>query len=474
MRISLPLLLVALAALLAALEPPARLVVSVAHGYIAKVACSAMFVGGRTEESVRASELHGVFSLFSWRADLDSRSVTASLPGGLLAATAALRPGGAAGLGCSLLPAGADARKRPDAADAVSEELARDAPSGGGVWPDGDEANATALAAALARVDAAAMAAALDDAFAEQEGAPPSALRNTRAVVVLVDGQIVAERYAPGFTAESRLAGWSMTKSMGNALVGARVLEGAMRLDTPLSLGGGSGRERLTVDQALRMSTGLEFDERYTVVPRDPSVMLFTRPSAADYAAAKPLEHEPDTHWSYSSGTSNLLSRALRDSYAGDERAYLAAPHAFFRRVGMRSALIETDAGGEHVLSSFGWATARDWARFGLLYQNDGVWAGRERVLPEGWSGYTRRATPASDGHYGAHWWLPGHLDAADEPGTSAALPADLFYANGFEQQHVAVSQSHRTVVVRLGCTRVTKNFSAARLFKAVFGAVRA
>jgi hypothetical protein len=174
--------------------------------------------------------------------------------------------------------------------------------------------------------------------------------------------------------------------------------------------------------------------------------MLMRARDAGGLAAAMPLGTEPDTVWAYSSGTTNIIARALRQAI-GDDEVYWRLPYErLYGPIGMTSALIETDPSGSFVGSSYSYATARDWARFGLLYLNDGVWNG-ERILPEDWVSYGVRPTPlAPRGEYGAHWWL----NAGER---FAGVPADEYRASGYEGQYVMVIPSRRTVIVRLGHT---------------------
>jgi hypothetical protein len=179
-----------------------------------------------------------------------------------------------------------------------------------------------------------------------------------------------------------------MTKSVTNALVGILVGQGKLSVDEPAPVPEWSGpddpRGAITLDQMLRMSSGLEFGEIYEDPRSDVCLMLFSVRDAAAYAADKPLETGPGGKWYYSSGTTNIISRIVRDSVGGTQADYFAFPRrALFDRIGMRSAIIEPDPSGTFVGSSYMYATARDWARFGLLYLQDGVWEG-ERILPEG------------------------------------------------------------------------------------------
>jgi CubicO group peptidase (beta-lactamase class C family) len=212
----------------------------------------------------------------------------------------------------------------------------------------------------------------------------------------------------------------------------------------------GDPRHAITLDYLLRMSSGLSFDESPWNPVSDVTVMLLGRPDAGLYAARKRLAAVPGTQWQYSSGTTNIISRAIR-AVINDDAAYADFPRrALFTRLQMSSAVIETDASGAFIGSSFGYATAREWARLGMLYINDGVWE-EERILPEGWVTYTRSPAPADPlKRYGAHVWLK----VADEYSGDAVLPADAFHAIGHAGQFVTMIPSAHLVVVRLGLTR--------------------
>jgi CubicO group peptidase (beta-lactamase class C family) len=236
--------------------------------------------------------------------------------------------------------------------------------------------------------------------------------------------------------------------------------------------GPGDPRAAITLDQLLRMSSGLSFGETKDG-DSDMVTMLFDRGDTAAYAAAKPLEHPPDSHWQYSSGTANIVSRILRHSFEGDQRAYFRFPrHALFDRIGMGSAVIEPDASGSFVASSFMFATARDWARFGLLFLEGGVWQG-ERILPAGWVAYSTTPTPrAPQGRYGAHWWLNAGEpdDPSDRPWPD--MPTDTFSTRGHEGQEVVVVPSRELVLVRLGQSRPESTYSSNDFGAAVLAAI--
>jgi CubicO group peptidase (beta-lactamase class C family) len=170
--------------------------------------------------------------------------------------------------------------------------------------------------------------------------------------------------------------------------------------------------------------------------------------------AAMPLAFPPDSHWAYSSGTSNIIARIVRDAFGGDVEAMMRYANAeLFDPAGMTSAFFEPDASGTPIGSSFAYMTARDWARFGELVRQDGVWDG-VRLLPEGWVRYATTPTPlAPQGAYGAHWWLNAGTPGAPEDRPWPRIPAEVYAARGHSGEWVAVVPSARLVVVRLGLT---------------------
>jgi CubicO group peptidase (beta-lactamase class C family) len=276
-------------------------------------------------------------------------------------------------------------------------------------------------------------------------------------VVVVYDGQLVAERYAEGFHKDMPLLGWSMAKSITGALVGILVGDGKLDIHAPAPVpewqAAGDPRRAITLDHLLRMSSGLAFDEIYKPL-YDATEMLYGSDDFAAFAADKPLAAAPDALWNYAGGTTNIVSRIVRKTIEKeDPRYYRFIYNRLFDRIGMYSAVLEPDTAGTFVGSSYCFATPRDWARFGQLYLNDGVWQG-ERVLPEGWVAYTTTPTPpAPRGEYGAHFWLN-----AGAPGDPANrlwpdAPRDAYAAQGFQEQKVIVIPSRKTVLVRFGAT---------------------
>jgi len=401
-----------------------------ALGFVAKGLCSDVFVGGVTPQQAKGDlPDEPIARLIRIRIDNDTRSVRASIP--LVATRTAIYRNGT---GCTLQPGSGDLialptfRPSPNAA-------AHSAPPGRSITTDADTA--------LFRV--------IDEAFTEPD---PAKRRDTRAIVILHHGLIIGERYASGYTAENRFTGWSMTKSVTSALTGILVGMGKLSLDQD-SLREewrSDARSAITLDDLLHMSSGLDFDESYT--PSGGATrMLFDAFDAAAVAAASPLAQPPGTHWEYSSATTNIISRLIRDAI-GNDAEYAAFPRrALFDRIGMTSAIFEPDPSGTFVGSSFLYATARDWARFGMLYLEDGVWNG-QRILPEGWVQYSVTPAPAAPlGKYGAQWWLNSGLPADTTQREWPALPRDIYWASGFNGQYVVVIPSRDLVVVRLGDT---------------------
>ena len=443
-------------------------IVEVALCFAAKRISSGVFLGHRTVESILAEEFaletpldYLLTPLIEPEVDHEAGRVIVRGLG--MERVAIYRPG----LGCVLVNGRSEEELRDEdrGVPRSTLELAEEIP-----WPLGDGG---VTGEPGEDVDVERLNAALGYAFEEPSGGPA---RRTRAVIVVHRGEIIAERYAAGFSRASRLEGWSMTKSVLSALVGIRIGQGKLALDQDHLLPEWSGtedpRSAITVDHLLRMSSGLEWHETYADPSAGPAQMLFVAPDAAAFAARERLSDEPDTRWSYSSGTSNILSAVLRNSFEKDADYHAFPRRALFDRIGMRSAVMEADPAGNFVGSSFCFATARDWARFGLLYLGDGVFAG-QRVLPEGWVDLSREPTPSSKrGRYGRHWWLNAGPPGAPDRRPFPELPADIFRAEGFEGQTVAVVPSLELVVVRLGCTKNGRGFSMNRLLTGVIAAL--
>ena len=294
----------------------------------------------------------------------------------------------------------------------------------------------------------------IDTAFAPDAG---PVLSGVRAVLLVQDGRIRAERYREGFGPESKFISWSMGKSMVQALAGVMVREGRIAPTSPLPVpewqqDPADPRRAITLDDALRMSTGLAFNEDYSDLQNSDAIRMLFGDGARDmgaYAASRPLLHPPGTFWDYSSGTTNIVSRVIRDLSGGTEQSYRGfAERALLAPIGIRDAVLEFDAAGTLIGSSLVFMTARDYARFGLLYLHDGVW-NSQRILPEGWVERGRRPTAGSKGRYGAHWWL-SFSDPEGVPTAKRQFPPDAFMARGHQEQSIIVIPSKRAVLVCL------------------------
>lgn len=284
----------------------------------------------------------------------------------------------------------------------------------------------------------------------------PESLGATHAFLAIQGGQLVAEHYDEAHGADDTYHSWSMAKSMTHALCGFALAGGAVDLHAPILvpewLGRGDARAQITLEHLLRMVSGLQFVEEYADAGISHTIeMLFGagKDDVAHYAADKPLEHAPGTFWLYSSGTTNIICRALATALGLDQAGFETYMRTrLLDPIGMRSAMPKFDAAGTFLGSSFCFCTARDFAKFGLLYLRDGVWDG-ERILPTGWVDHARTPTPVVPPEepmgYGAHWWL----DMAG-PGS--------FSANGYNGQYIVLVPEKDLILVRHGVSEDHKD----------------
>jgi hypothetical protein len=317
-------------------------------------------------------------------------------------------------------------------------------------------------------VDSSKLATAIKNIFVEQDTILPI---RTRAVVVVYKGQLIAERYADGFDAHTKLAGWSMTKSIFAALTGILVKQGRLQIDESAPVPEWSDvsdpRHRISIKNLLQQRSGLEFEEVYSKAS-DATRMLYEKADMAAFTASHHLKNKPGSVFYYSSGNSNILSRIIRETL-GDSLYYNFPYKQLFYKLGMYSAVIEPDASGTFVSSSYMYATARDWARFGLLYLNDGI-CNSERILPERWVKQSTSPAPGAVRGYGFQIWLNSGSDSSIRHFPNA--PADMYYADGFEGQMIFVIPSKDLVVVRLGLTQ-HNNFDGNKFLKEILAAIR-
>jgi CubicO group peptidase (beta-lactamase class C family) len=292
----------------------------------------------------------------------------------------------------------------------------------------------------------------VDRAFEEPN---PAKLRRTHAVVVVQDGDVIAERYGRGVGDGTPLPGWSMAKSVLNALVGVLVADGRLALDQRELLPqwrAPDPRSAISLEDLLRMRSGLRFSEAYGNPWSDVLHMLFNCPDAAGYAASLPLEHSPGRVWAYASGTSNIVSAIVRRTVGVSD--YAEWPRrVLFEPLQMDSAVLEPDEAGTFVCSSYVLATARDWARYGQLWL-DGGRASGEALVPQEWVRFSTTPTAESpEGRYGAHWWLKLNPEIGGNDPAAESIAPDAFFAIGHEGQTLTIIPSRRLVVVRLGAS---------------------
>lgn len=413
----------------------------------AKALCAAIFVSGRNAETVEREDMgfNPLFNLFTPKINMNKKTVSCSLLGTGIFKRKAIH---VEGLGPVLLSGVNEKNIRQWRPEIIPAEPAHPEKI---PWPQGDLLSV----APTANVDMKKIDNAVAKLFSEEN---PRKKLYTRAIVVVHKGRIIAERYGDGITKDTPLLSWSIAKSMVNALIGIMVQQGKIDIRKPAAVPEWQNvddpRRAITLDKMLKMSSGLDWVEVYAEKPiSDVNMMLFLQPDTAAFAASKPQIAPPDKEWRYSSGTTNIICRIIKER-TGDLNNYWKFPRQeLFNKIGMRSAIWSTDATGTFIGSSFVYATARDYARFGLLYLNDGVWQGK-RILPTGWVKYSTTPAPAApQGQYGAHFWLNGGKKIPPNERPYPKLPGDTYFARGYQGQIIAVIPSHKLVVVRLGMT---------------------
>ncbi len=291
-------------------------------------------------------------------------------------------------------------------------------------------------------IDYEALNKAVDNAFDKEN----NSVKKTRAVLVIHNNQIVAEKYAEGFSKNTKLLGWSMTKSITSAIVGVLSKQGKVALDQANLFPEWENDERskITLNNLLQMNSGLEWIEDYNTIS-DVTKMLFLTEDMPNVQLEKPLVGKPNNTWNYSSGTTNLISKFIRNQFETHQEYLDFWYEELIDKMGMHSMVLETDIAGNYVGSSYSWATARDWAKFGLLYLHNGNWNGQQ-ILDKSWIDYSVTPTNKSKGEYGAQFWL-------NAGGVYPNAPKDLFSCNGYQGQHVFIIPSKELIIVRFGLT---------------------
>ena len=426
------------------------------RGVQAILQCNGLFTGDRTLEQVFDQELAylrdpvGTAEGGDYVVDRERKAVAIGAPGAIPVMRAAFRDG----IGCVIMS--------PDQTfDDIDELPIQTAPPLAGdpstmAWPDGDIVAAGGLPAG---VDPVALQAASDWTFERESEA-----QVTLSFIVVQDGQILHERYAPGVNAFTKTRTWSTAKSIASTLIGMLVDEGRLDLDAPLPFdwlpeNAGSPetdpRRHITLRHALNMSSGLyPVDSWGMEYATGSGFSYWAGASSVEGARNRSLMREPGTFWDYENYDTLLGVYAMKLAI-GDPQAYLEFPRErLLDKLGMRNTFLSTDRFGDFILSSQVYTTARDLARFGMLYAQNGMWKD-ERLLSEEWIEFVRTPAPAtseSGNSYGGQWWLV--------PDDRTDVPSDAYSTAGNRGQYVVVVPSHDLVIVRRGLDYPPQGFS--------------
>lgn len=394
-------------------------------GYAAKNLCSAVFVSGRTQAEVEALDLNFSFiKLNKNHVDFQDSSVTSTFLWGK--SKAVFREG----FGATLLR-GVDEKefrkiKFPESVLKYNQDTIS--------WPLGNLVKDT-----ITGIDLGALKQISNNLVSQKIYGG-----NAFAFMVLHKGLPVAETYMKPFDLKTRFLSWSVAKSFTNTLAGIMVADGKLDINSPVELDSWANDDRklITINDLMQMQSGLVWNEDYGN-RSDVTVMLHCENDFAGFTLNKPLEAKPGSKWYYSSGTVNVLNYVMRKKFSNESDYYLFSKIRLFDKIGMPNTVFETDPSGTQVGSSYIYATARDYARYGLLYIQDGVFNGQQ-ILPEGWVDYSISAASGSGEKYGALFWL-------NKSKTIPSAPEDMYWCQGHNGQRVFIIPSKELVVVVLG-----------------------
>ncbi|PHZ86378.1 serine hydrolase domain-containing protein [Paremcibacter congregatus] len=415
---------------------------TIGAAFAAKHVCSEFYLNGRSIDEIFQRDLMAVderTSLFSAKNDNMNNAIYTNL-GGFFSTYAAYRDG----LGCTLVH---DMNIKEYQASAV--RIVRHKKSGS----EHEYPLKSNIGNTVNGVNFQKLKQAVENSFYEPI---EESKQDTRAVIVLHRGKIIAEKYAPGFGKESLFYSMSMAKSVVATLIGILVDEDKLNIDDiglfPEWSDLSDQRKNISLHDLLTMSSGLEFEE-VEAPGTDLTTMVYRSSDMAAFAANKPLIHKPGTYWSYSSGTSNLLAKVYANQFENLQQAYQFAWDGLFAPADMVSTIFETDQSNVFDAGGSLYATARDWARFGQIYLNRGSINGK-RIISEKWVDYV--STPVKSapiGIYGGQFWL--NKGALNDNGEMVRFlekcPSDLYFALGHFDQIVAIVPSKEAVIVRLG-----------------------
>ena len=400
-------------------------------GYAAKNLCSDVFVSGRKPEKVESLDLN--FSFIKYvrnKVDFKDKSVTSSFLWGK--STAIYRKG----FGSTLLRGVSEDSLRKTAFPQEKPEYLQDTLK----WPMGNIVSYS-MPSGINRESVNQIARMLIDSNAYKGDA--------FAFMIVYKGIPVVEAYKPDFNMNTRFLSWSMAKSFLNAFVGIMVKDGELEINQRADIDEwkNDGRSKITINDLMQMQSGLKWNENYGN-RSDVTVMLHCQENMGRFAFEQPQEFPAGTKWYYSSGTANIVSWLIRKKFDTDSSYYKFAHDNLFEKIGIEDAVFEVDPSGTFVGSSYLYLTARDYARFGLLYLNDGVFNG-QRILPEGWVKYTVTPASGSNGKYGSLFWL-------NRSKRYRSAPEDMYSCEGHDGQMIIIIPSRQLVMVVLGFSQTS------------------
>ena len=408
------------------------------NGYTAKRICSSHFIAQRNLEDIEKQDLVYPATWSNSIIDLENKMVHSSILG-FASKSAQYRNG----FGCTIK----EDRRLKAVPKLTVPEFTQ------GFWPYGNQLRDTFFN----NVDYVSLDKSIKAAFNTPD--------RTRAVLVAHRGNIIAEEYAEGFHENTELLGWSMTKSITNNLVGLLVKEGKLSIDdTSLLEEWTDERKEISLNNLLSMSTDLDWSEEGSYLS-DVTRMLYLVDNVADYAIEKPVRIEIGTSFIYSSGTTNIISKIIKNTFLTEEE-YLKYPHdALFNRLGINGTM-ELDADNNYIMSSYAYMTTRDWAKLGQFWLQDGKWD-HDQILPQDWIKQSTTAGGGINSIYGAHFWL--NTDSYLYPN----VPSDMFAARGFQGQQVIVIPSRDIVIVRFGVDEGLETFNFDKFISSILGSIK-